>query len=886
MIVNNSHYVNETDVKVHSLKQLTDFNEPMVAVSSSLRQAKAGREQFYSRISAGNQIYQDLITSHVPETNNSLNKFSVRAGDLSSFANEAAANTTKILEEITTEKEATVSARQYVTSVDVIIGDIRQALEEYNAAASQALTHSTEAWRKTTERNFTQYSWNITEHTRMAENISAHVEQTLTRIFSQLFRARELDDSIQQKAANFNRIQESWNQSNTLFMDSIEQVYNHSREIQAILIDTKNLVEEELLALNNTSVLLAKANATLNDTRNVLITGNSIFEQYRSTLLPVNGELEVSMLQYEQEQTQFAIRIERGRNLPPKDLSSQTSDPYVLVSTIPDWNNEGTQRSSTVNGDLNPDFPFGDVFRFKITMEQLNFTQVRLAVYDYDPDDEDDFMGVAFIDLSKVGDFFDNIITEWYSLIPQDPSDIASGNFVPSSGLGLTDVSNLLETEVEKIKQKLAIAEVKLHQAQNQALYLESLAHQMEQTFNSSRSHGTPALSAIERYSEISELVNITLDLAELANNTINMIFQQLSVFSLDDLQISAEAMWQEVYDLYNGTLERNITVQNLERTIQEANLTFINSVTIWNQIYEQIPAIQDAAVKFQNVTGKAPAVMPPLMEAQIKAANTSVLLSGLEARLSEMEVVLETLLNKTAFIKESSSDGITMINEAFTNVQNISARLTPSPTEPAVNATVREAKAVMMTLAPIRQQTETRMANVSSKLDQIKSMSMSLPFALYLDDDASVTLAPSKRTIENPLRNEISFDFKTNVSEGLLMYMVGEPQESRGTRRSDWLTNSLTLSISNNTVNVAYNLGDGPIMAQNPLALNNDTWYNVYFTRYEADGFLTVSADIYTRDTVMINGSTVSGNTMLQLTNQSAIYLGGLPASQSVKLT
>ena len=56
------------------------------------------------------------------------------------------------------------------------------------------------------------------------------------------------------------------------------------------------------------------------------------------------------MLQYEQEQTQFAIRIERGRNLPPKDLSSQTSDPYVLVSTIPDWNNEGTKRSSTVNG--------------------------------------------------------------------------------------------------------------------------------------------------------------------------------------------------------------------------------------------------------------------------------------------------------------------------------------------------------------------------------------------------------------------------------------------------------------------------------------------------------------------------------------------------------
>lgn len=68
--------------------------------------------------------------------------------------------------------------------MDVIIGDLRKALEEYSAAASQALTHSTEAWHKMMERNFTQYSWNVSEHTRMAENMSAHVEQTLTRVFN------------------------------------------------------------------------------------------------------------------------------------------------------------------------------------------------------------------------------------------------------------------------------------------------------------------------------------------------------------------------------------------------------------------------------------------------------------------------------------------------------------------------------------------------------------------------------------------------------------------------------------------------------------------------------------------------------------------------------
>ena len=55
-------------------------------------------------------------------------------------------------------------------------------------------------------------------------------------------------------------------------------------------------------------------------------------------------------------------------------------------------------------------------------------------------------------------------------------------------------------------------------------------------------------------------------------------------------------------------------------------------------------------------------------MEAHSEAANTSMLLSELEIQLSEMENVIETLLNRTKFIKQSSNDGIIMINDAFAN--------------------------------------------------------------------------------------------------------------------------------------------------------------------------------------------------------------------------
>ena len=119
--------------------------------------------------------------------------------------------------------------------------------------------------------------------------------------------------------------------------------------------------------------------------------------------------------------------------------------------------------------------------------------------------------------------------------------------------------------------------------------------------------------------------------------------------------------------------------------------------------------------------------------------------------------------------------------------MENISARLTPNPTEPQVNATVRAAKTVMVSLPPVRRQIETHMDNVSRKLEHIRSLAVSLPFALHLVNDGLVMLVPSTRTIENPLTNEISLDIKPNVSDGLVMYMVGQPR-NHASGRSNWM--------------------------------------------------------------------------------------------------
>ena len=71
-----------------------------------------------------------------------------------------------------------------VTAVDDIIGDVRTALNEYNAAALQILADSNEALDLTRERNFSQYSSNITDNTQMTENASVYAEEMLRRVRS------------------------------------------------------------------------------------------------------------------------------------------------------------------------------------------------------------------------------------------------------------------------------------------------------------------------------------------------------------------------------------------------------------------------------------------------------------------------------------------------------------------------------------------------------------------------------------------------------------------------------------------------------------------------------------------------------------------------------
>lgn len=66
--------------------------------------------------------------------------------------------------------------------VNELVRDVLAAINEHFAAASQDLTDSTEVLSLTRERNFSQYTMNITNITHLAENASTYAKETLKKV--------------------------------------------------------------------------------------------------------------------------------------------------------------------------------------------------------------------------------------------------------------------------------------------------------------------------------------------------------------------------------------------------------------------------------------------------------------------------------------------------------------------------------------------------------------------------------------------------------------------------------------------------------------------------------------------------------------------------------
>ena len=96
--------------------------------------------------------------------------------------------------------------------------------------------------------------------------------------------------------------------------------------------------------------MLEHSKAILHETTVNLEAAKLVSQQLKDLVTPVTGQLEISMLQYDFTESVFLMKILQARDLLGRDFPSGLSDPYAIISIIPAWRGQGSQKSRTING--------------------------------------------------------------------------------------------------------------------------------------------------------------------------------------------------------------------------------------------------------------------------------------------------------------------------------------------------------------------------------------------------------------------------------------------------------------------------------------------------------------------------------------------------------
>ena len=102
--------------------------------------------------------------------------------------------------------------------------------------------------------------------------------------------------------------------------------------------------------MEKATVILEHSNTILRDATTNLEAAELVSQRLKDLVTPVSGELEISMLQYDFTESVFLMKILQARDLLGRDSPSGLSDPYAIISIIPAWRGQDSQKSRTING--------------------------------------------------------------------------------------------------------------------------------------------------------------------------------------------------------------------------------------------------------------------------------------------------------------------------------------------------------------------------------------------------------------------------------------------------------------------------------------------------------------------------------------------------------
>lgn len=828
-----------------------------------LEMTKLSSDQYASRIDEGKKRCEALSRSFTTEFAEIHSAVVDKNNLLVNLINVLQTKNKNALEKVSKIKDKTTSSNNFSEDIHELLKSMTKTFRNLTESAIESLNRTQTLYLHLSNVNLEDEIKRVEKTLKKARNFSQTVGNISNEVVSQDTLGRALELSLNEAIKYFVKSQNESEKDHDDFVDTLRNIYGSFATATAMVANIKNINKESKTLIEKATEILKHSDYVLDKATENVEKAQEIYQKYKDMVSSAQGELEISMLQYDFKKSVFLMKILQARDLLGRDLPSGSSDPYAIISIMPSWRDQGSQKSRIMNGTTSPVFPFYDIFRFNIGVEEIPETKVIITLYDYDADDVDDCLGEVVIDLIA-DEFFNRIVTKWFKVQPKGTTRLNSGNF-NANGIGLIDMNTLLQIQINKLEPKMNVTKSKLVEAQMNVTNLRNIVDAMNRSLQQALSYARRPMETITRYETVSRMLNDVVNQANRTQIAMDSLVEFLNRKSVKDINEDFERAYEEIREFHQTTLLRNLTPPTyLETAISAANNTFRSALKQWRLVNLYFPDLQSKTSQFREESLKDSSIrrMTSL------AANVSRIsfskMNRLTSECEKLAAEIVVMANQVAQVVSASVNQSEITKEGISYITNAESKLNASP-NPSEN--VLAALPIQENFEQTRDGVSRRMTLLEEKVVHLMNASRTFNFAMRFIGDGAVVFTPSESFLQNKLSDEIIFDFKTNTSKGGMIYVI--------TSRND-LSKSIRIYVLHGKLCSVVDFGSGPNTNCHPERVDNGDWYRAQFTRYGTYYSLTVirSDGQYSS----VNTSSTQDIWEADYNEYTTLYLGGLP--------
>ncbi|CRK95483.1 CLUMA_CG008952, isoform A [Clunio marinus] len=406
----------------------------------------------------------------------------------------------------------------------------------------------------------------------------------------------------------------------------------------------------------------------------------------------------------------------------------------------------------------------------------------------------------------------------------------------------------------EYLKLEPLVQEVLSH-----VLMLGDKKENLSAQYSNITANSNDAIKAVNAYAEIDNNV-------EIARNRSNEAHEDASAALLltDGMADRAGKSHQESSELNH---EGHTALSNVQLELSpslDKSLENVQGVKDHlDLIGEKLNAINDSvdAIKVEPLTDTWKAIQDDAINSDLLVQKSKKILEPISNKLNASNTLAQKLPKE---VEDTNKD----IAQALNQVQRVGDLV------PNILGTMDDLEGKQERLDSLNSALGDGLDDLRKKIDQARSLANSIKLGVNFLPNTTLELKPPENVLSQVFNTRISTYFRTNTSNGLLLYLGNEPKPGARLKRDDFMA----IEIENGYPVLLIDVGDGPERIISNKLVDDGKWYEAIVERSgKAVTFTIREEDENGNEQLIVKKEELPGDqTNFDIDDNSRLFVGG----------